>query len=301
MFIPLHLQAGNGSRFAIFHPAQGDCVGLAVYLHPLAEEMNKARRMAALQARALAAKGLDVLQIDLLGCGDSSGNAKDSTWAAWQDDTLLAAQWLRHRHPGRSDMPLWLWGLRSGALLASSTAQERAQELGPCNFLFWQPAQQGKILLQQFLRLVTASQMIQSLPDTDAGAHVAATKKPGTEQLRARLRQGQTLEVAGYQLSPGLALGLESTTLDPPTVAMKPDAPRRMLWLETSPRADPALAPASQTALERWRQAGYRVQAHAVRGPNFWQTTEIEDAPALLEATCQLLASDATAAATECA
>ena len=39
-----------------------------------AEEMNKARRMAALQARLLAENGYAVLQIDLHGCGDSSGD-----------------------------------------------------------------------------------------------------------------------------------------------------------------------------------------------------------------------------------
>jgi alpha/beta superfamily hydrolase len=40
--------------------------------------MNKARRMAALQARALAALGYGVLLLDLHGCGDSSGDFGDS-------------------------------------------------------------------------------------------------------------------------------------------------------------------------------------------------------------------------------
>ena len=67
-----------------------------VYIHPFAEEMNKARRMAALQSRALAAAGFDVLQIDLLGCGDSSGDFGDATWNDWVNDVVHGCRWLRH-------------------------------------------------------------------------------------------------------------------------------------------------------------------------------------------------------------
>ena len=75
-----------------------------LYLHPLADEMNKARRMAALQCRALAANGYAALQIDLAGCGDSSGDFANATWSGWLDDSLQAARWLLAQHPG----PLWL-------------------------------------------------------------------------------------------------------------------------------------------------------------------------------------------------
>ena len=65
---------GPQRRFWLHHPARGGAVRARVlYLHPLAEEMNRSRRMAALQARALAAAGCEVLQPDLLGCGDSAG------------------------------------------------------------------------------------------------------------------------------------------------------------------------------------------------------------------------------------
>lgn len=46
--------------------------GSIVYIHPFAEEMNKSRRMAALQARALTLAGFAVLQLDLIGCGDEA-------------------------------------------------------------------------------------------------------------------------------------------------------------------------------------------------------------------------------------
>lgn len=92
------LPVGSGQRFAIFHPAQGGTArGLVAYVHPFAEEMNKSRRMAALQAKALAAHGYAVLQLDLLGCGDSSGDFGDASWQAWVDDVVLACQWLRRQ------------------------------------------------------------------------------------------------------------------------------------------------------------------------------------------------------------
>lgn len=51
-----------------------------------------------------------MLQIDLRGCGDSSGDLGDATWPDWIDDVVRAAHWLRARYTA----PLWHWGLRSG-------------------------------------------------------------------------------------------------------------------------------------------------------------------------------------------
>ncbi|HEX6736185.1 MAG TPA: hydrolase 2, exosortase A system-associated, partial [Azonexus sp.] len=93
---PDFLTVHGGQRFCLFHPAQdGVAKGAVLYLHPFAEEMNKARRMAALQSRALAAAGYDVLQFDLLGCGDSSGDFADATWPAWREDVLAGYRHLR--------------------------------------------------------------------------------------------------------------------------------------------------------------------------------------------------------------
>ena len=74
-----------------------------LYIHPFAEEMNKSRRMAALQSRALAQAGYAVLQIDLLGCGDSSGDFGDATWQSWVSDVVLGCQWLRSQNPTQGD------------------------------------------------------------------------------------------------------------------------------------------------------------------------------------------------------
>ena len=45
------------------------------------------------------------------------------------------------------------------------------------------------------------------------------------------------------------------------------------------------LLPASAARIEVWRAAGHDVSTQVVQGPAFWQTLEIEDAPALLAAS----------------
>jgi exosortase A-associated hydrolase 2 len=258
-FLPM---PGRGQRLVLHHrPLGGDTRGIVVYAHPFAEEMNKSRRMAALQSRALAAAGYAVLQIDLLGCGDSSGDFGDATWDDWIDDVVEAARWMRERH---HDAPLTLWGLRAGCLVATAAAQRIAV---PVDFLFWQPALAGRAVLQQFLRLRLAAEM------QGGGAQGLM------ESLRAQLVAGQVVEVAGYRVGPSLAAGLEAAALTPAT------ATAHVAWLELSTRESATLLPASVTAAERWRQAGHRVATRVVLGTAFWQTTEIEESAGLIDAT----------------
>lgn len=271
----------TGQRFCIFHPAQGQLRGRVVYVHPFAEEMNKSRRMAAMQARALAAAGFSVLQIDLHGCGDSSGDFGDASWQGWIDDVVLAVAWLRDRDVAHAQAPLWLWGLRAGCLLAAEAAAHVSEA---CNFLFWQPATAGKLLLQQFLRLKLASDML------------SGNSKGLMDAMHQQLSQNQSLEIAGYTLAPALATGLEQSRLTPQHAAPT----YRVEWFEVSSRDDAPLSPVAMQAQARWTDASYQLRSHSVQGPSFWQTTEIEDAPNLIAATtAALLAHESESAAQE--
>lgn len=279
-FLPVKTAAG-GQRFCIYHPAQDASPrGLVLYIHPFAEEMNKARRMAALQSVALAQAGFAVLQIDLHGCGDSSGDFGDATWQSWVDDVLLGCQWLRERPEGRIEVatassifqtqpPLWLWGLRAGCLLAADAARQLGE---PCNFLFWQPPAAGKLLVQQFLRLKVAGDLM------------GGQAKGVMQTMREQLADGQSVEIAGYMLAPGLTNGLEQALLVPPARVDNLPMPQ-LAWFELSTREDATLSPVSTQTLAQWQQAGFQVASQLVQGPAFWQTTEIEDAPALIRAT----------------
>ncbi|MEW5781501.1 MAG: hydrolase 2, exosortase A system-associated [Pseudomonadota bacterium] len=260
------LPVAAAQRFCLYHAPAGEVRGAFLYLHPFAEEMNKSRRMAALMARRLAENGHAVLQLDLAGCGDSSGDFGDASWQGWLQDVLSALDWLRARH----EAPLWLWGLRSGCLLAAEAA--RRFDI-PAHFLFWQPVVSGKPFLQQFLRLKVAGEML------------GGEAKGVMADLKAQLAGGEPVEIAGYTLSPALAQGLEGATLEPPRQAGK------LLWFEVSSRADASLGPAAQNCLGQWQAAGFSVTSAVLPAPSFWQTTEIEEAPALIDATLAALRS----------
>lgn len=266
----------NGQRFCLYHPAATPTPkAVVLHLHPFAEEMNKSRRMVANQSRALAAAGFAVLQIDLAGCGDSSGDFADASWEDWLEDAVLGAHWLR----ARSDAPLWLWGLRAGCLLATQTL---GRIDAPCNLLFWAPPASGGQLLQQFLRIKMAGEML------DGRA------KGGLAALRAQIAAGESVEVGGYTLSPDLCAGLGVANLrmgaSRPTSGRRP----RLEWFELASREGATLSPASAKASDQWTQDGYAVRTHLVPGPSFWQTSEIEEAPALIPATLAALTDGAT-------
>src|SRR5690606_9944848 len=94
---------------------EGPPVGGVLHVHPFAEELNKSRRMAALAARAFAQRGWVVLQMDLLGCGDSAGDFRDASWAGWLDDLSLAWALLATLCAA----PTVVWTVRAGSLLAA--------------------------------------------------------------------------------------------------------------------------------------------------------------------------------------
>jgi exosortase A-associated hydrolase 2 len=260
------LPAEAGQRFCIHHPGTRDGRGV-VYVHPFCEEMNKARRMAALQSRRLAAAGYSVLQIDLFGCGDSSGNFVDARWEIWKRDLQVAIGWLRSRVGGS----LGLWGLRLGATLAADVARDPA--LGIERLLLWQPVGSGEAFLTQFLRLRLAAEML-----ADGAAQT------GVRELRESLGRGTALEVAGYDLHPRLAADIDALRL-----ADLAPAVRRVDWLEVASTDEPKPTPASQRVLEAWRSKGLEVHAAAVKGEPFWATIEVTECEALLAATDELL------------
>lgn len=258
----------GGQRYCLLHANAAPPRALLVYVHPFAEELNKTRRMAALQSHALAEAGVAVLQIDLKGCGDSSGDFGDASWQDWLDDINTASRWLVARFPG---VPLWLWGLRAGCLLASAAGQAQG---GVAGQLWWQPPASGKLLAQQWLRLKAAGEML-------GGGGGAA--KGAMDQLRQQLAAGEAVEIAGYRCAASLILGLEAATLQSP-------GSQPLIWLELSRDAEaPALTPVAVKQTEAWRAAGTPLVAEAVTGPAFWATTEIEEAPLLLQTTEKLL------------
>lgn len=276
---PFFLHAGAGERFCLFHPPAGSHAGSAargavLYIHPFAEEMNRARRMAALQARALAQAGYGVLQLDLHGCGDSSGDFADARWEGWREDLAAGAAWLA----ARTGAPLILWGLRLGGALALDHARQASS--APAAIVLWQPVLNGRAYLNQFLRLRVANDML------------GGAESGGTAALRAQLAAGVPLEVAGYELHPRLAAAIDA--LDPAGLVPPTDAPP-IHWFEVAAAADRPLAPAVQAIAQSWQAAGVRVEQRQVAGPQFWATPETAECPELVAVTTSALLEHADA------
>lgn len=293
--VPFFMRTQDGQRLCIYHaPPTGVALRSALlYVHPFAEELNRSRRMVALQARALAAAGVAVLLIDLHGCGDSSGDFADARWAIWKDDLALAHAWLADA----SGMTVGLWGLRLGALLALDYARQAT--LPVARFILWQPVLHGEAGMTQFLRLRLAGAMLAGEPDAGAiegtvegtveGAakHDTGSGAGGTKALRALLQAGQSLEVAGYELAPALVQAIDGVD----AAALGPSG-CDVTWFDMVSDASRPPSPASQRLAARWTADGVRVQLHAIPGVPFWATQEIAESPALLAATLAALCAE---------
>jgi exosortase A-associated hydrolase 2 len=270
---PFFLDASPGKRFCLYHPPAGYSPenSALLYIHPFAEEMNKSRRMAALQSKALAAMGLGVLQMDLYGCGDSDGDFGDAAWEIWKDDIAHAKQWLTRK----GYVSVHFWGLRLGALLALDYARDTARENDSAKFILWQPIVNGKSFLTQFLRL----RLVNKIMANDRG------ETSSVQALREMLRVGQTLEIAGYTLSPRMAAAIDDLKMG--QLIVKNGG---IYWFEIIPDAGRELSPASVSVLETWGRSGIDPKVALIPGLPFWATQEISECPELLTATIESFA-----------
>lgn len=243
--------APNAARFAVLHvPAAFD-------------EMNKARRTVALAARALAGIGGRVALLDPRGTGDSEGDHRDATWDAWCEDVRFAWEWLGRQGP----QPRIIWGTRLGGLLATQLATHA--QIEPRALLLWQPVSSGATFFHQFLRVAAAQQFNERERDAiDAKA------------VRAELASGHVVEVAGYDLHPGLVSRAQE--IDMAALPM-PACP--VIWRESSALDPPSLSAASERVRARWADNGVRLDMTTVSGPSFWATQEISEGTVLVEST----------------
>lgn len=263
---PFFLEGANGALFCLYlAPAENTPRAGVLYLHPFAEEMHKSRRMAALQARAMARAGYAVLQVDLTGCGDSAGDFGDATWEKWRADATSAHAWLAAQITG----PITLWGLRLGASLAVDVAPSLARIH---RLLLWQPVLNGEQFLTQFLRIKLASEMLGE-----------GQAQSGTKELRARLEAGEPIEVGGNMLSPGMARGLSALQL----AALRP--PCEVEWMEVGATASDGISPASSRVVDTWLTDNAIVRTQTVLGEPFWVTQEITECSAAIIATLRAL------------
>jgi exosortase A-associated hydrolase 2 len=242
-----------------------------IHVPAFAEEMNKCRPMVSRQARRLVDQGVAVVVPDLSGTGDSEGEFSVATWQAWKNDLKYLLAWAQEQ--GAHDVTLW--GLRLGCLLASEVVKDQGRGL-VTGLLFWQPVHSGKQHLTQFLRLRMAAALMKGDSETVA-------------QIRERLLQGQSVEVAGYLLGPDLFDQIESSVMADLTL------PQGMSVeiLEVVSNESKTVLPVTRNLISSWQALGLDCSAITVQGDPFWMTQEIAFAPSLIEETSgRLLRSD---------
>ncbi|HRH80753.1 MAG TPA: hydrolase 2, exosortase A system-associated [Thiobacillaceae bacterium] len=311
--IPQFMEGCAGSLFTLRTQPRGrPAKGGILYLHPYGEEMHKSRRMAALQARRFAAAGWSVLQFDLYGSGDSEGDAGDARWAIWRDDALAMTERLRQS----SDGPIVLWGLRLGASLAVDAAQQRDDVRA---LLLWQPVLNGEQYLTHLLRLKLAGDLVKagksaaSTQDLRKALSAGESLEIAGNRLSPELADAMTefrlsahspkapvhwmeMDMSGRTgLSPAGQQAILTTALG------------RMKHPESSDQAMPGPLPLGGRAcgegcgptgrfsnavsriIQHWQTAGVAVTGRVLACPDFWQSQEIQECPALVDASLQAM------------
>lgn len=264
---------GSGGPLYVMstRPAAGTARAAVLFFPPFGEEMNRSRRMVAVQARALAASGYEVLMVDLFGTGDSAGDFGAATWQQWLTDMGAAWNWLE----SRGHRQVVAWSLRLGALMAAAVVSERSPGGGA--HVFWQPVQDGTQFIDQFLRLRLAADMVSA---SDSNRETVAG-------LRSRLARGESLEIAGYDLSASLAAAISGCKLTPAAFAGQ----CRMAWLDLSTNPSATPSPAATRTAQALRSAGHAVNLEVASGPSFWTSIETVTAPELLQPTVAAVGS----------
>ena len=268
-FTPFFLPSGDGSLFCVHYAASGadqhSTNQAVIYIPAFAEEMNKSRRMISLQAQALAQAGIGGLVIDLYGTGDSSGDFSEARWHLWKKNIESATGWLREQ----GYQKISFVALRLGGLLALDFMGDQKEQFE--KLVWWQPVSTGETHLMQFLRLRIASAMFSK----------GTEEKETTKSLRGRLSGGETIEVAGYDIHPELAIEL----IEQRAQAYDILPLKQIDLIELVANVDKKPSLPSIKLADQWLNAGLNSTANTVKGDHFWNTQEISTCPELLEWT----------------
>ena len=256
------LHGATGELFLLTYPGVpgADPPRRALVVVPaFAEEMNKSRRQIALLGRALAPLNITTVVPDLYGTGDSAGDFGEASVSLWRTDLQAIYDWTT----SQGFESIAVLGLRAGALLAVDLLAQTT--IRPASLLLWQPVVSGKTMISQFLRLKAAAALTQE------------TKGEGVRELRARLAADESVEIAGYWLSPQLVSEFDGLHLRDLRGVLN------ARWLQVQEGEAPP--PAARSVIDQLADQDVSVEFTAVGGEPFWSTVEIALAPELIAAT----------------
>ena len=235
-----------------------------IIVPPFAEEMNRSRRMMSLQARALASSGVRAILVDLHGTGDSAGEFSDARWTVWCDNISCVLSNIVEASQGSVNF----LAIRFGALILfdrQSNLVSRASKI-----VLWSPCTNGSAFLRQFLRIRIASQMSENNSNNETIA-----------ELMDRFAAGESVEVAGYEISAELARSMGSATLNVDKLEKRP----HVYWFEIVSDPSSPFPVASNAAIEQMQRENGTVSVSPMCGVKFWSSVEITTIPTLIDAT----------------
>lgn len=225
--------------------------------------MNKARRQVTITAQALSMHGIASLMFDYSGTGDSSGDFADARWQSWIDDLVSSFSWARENGLAVDGIV----ACRLGCTLAADALARAGLSVG--RSVFWQPVENGRQAMTQFLRLRVAASMMEH----DSSESV--------EDLRQRMAGGESLEIAGYALSPGLHNDVESKKL---AELLQPSL-GSLKVVEVGRTTSDDLSIPAQRIVRAAVGAGIPTSGQRLSGDPYWTSTEIVVNHGLVDAT----------------
>lgn len=262
--IPKYIDGDMGRLFTLLYQPdnRSDDTECFIVAPSFAEEMNRCRYMCTMLAQSLAEQGYAFLSIDPYGVGDSEGNFVDADWEQGNKDLLTGIAYADRL----GFKKISIVGVRLGALQA---LQIQAEIPNLYRLILWQPVINGQSALTQFLRIKIA-------------ASIGRNETPGTiTDFDAQIEKGESIEVAGYDVSPGLYSGMKVSRfedyIDSCSVPVG--------WFTTLTSKDRKTPRAESNMIAKWQKNGAIVNHRIVYGPSYWQVHERTLVPGLVDAT----------------
>lgn len=256
----------SGRLFLRIEKAQA-ATSAVVVIPPFAEEMNKSRHLLTAVMRQLAAKGCSCFMLDNYGTGDSEGDLDSATTAIWRADL----QHLLQKLAAEGFNQVSFIAVRFGALQLFDLLNHSNLALTAKQLVLWQPMFDINKFWQQFVRIKVAEAM-------------AGGAKISQKDIEQQLNHGETVEIAGYPISPAFYQSLQHMQTSLPASLSQIE----LSWFETSQLDNIAVPVQKQLQLLQQNTAVHFVQ---LKAESYWQTSELASADELISLTVQQLSA----------
>lgn len=234
-----------------------------IFLPPFAEEINKTRHLLSNAMHQLSAAGISCFMLDNYGTGDSEGDLDIATVAIWRKDLQQLLQQLQQQGFSKASFI----AIRFGALQLFDLLNSSLMPLKLVQIVLWQPFFEVTKFWQQFSRIKIAEAM-------------ARGERLSQKELEQQLHNGNTIEIAGYPISPAFYQSLlQMQTQLPTELNTLP-----LSWFETS-QLDNIALPVQKMRVTL--QQGSKLCFKQLKADPYWQTNELASADELIKLTVQ--------------